>query len=151
MFEELGNWGKENHKKWSNLVTCQNCAVILCPWLLPVCLQCSATALWARPKPLAPWDTWVLLTDWGDQSRCCDLPAWTPYTRQKSCLNDGGSTLINTTINGEIWSLGTSAFQRVIPGFQQFRSSLPAWFFSLLVSQMEQWKKQAEVFLQSNL
>lgn len=72
-FEELGNWGKENHKEWSSLGTCQNCAVVFGPWLLLVCLQCSARAFWVRPKPLALWDTWVLLMDWGDQSRCCML------------------------------------------------------------------------------
>lgn len=73
VFGESGNWGRENHKEWCSLGTCQSCAVILGPWLLPVCVQCSARALSARPKPLALWDTWVLLMDWGDQSRCCVL------------------------------------------------------------------------------
>lgn len=70
MFEELGNWGRENYKEWGSLGTSQNCAVIFGPSLLPVCLQCRAKALWARPKPLALWDTWVLMMDWGDQSQC---------------------------------------------------------------------------------
>lgn len=73
LFKELGKWERENHREWSSLGACQSCAVILGPWLLPVCLQCRARTLWARPKPLTLWDTWVLLMDWGDQSRYCVL------------------------------------------------------------------------------
>lgn len=141
LFKELGKWGRENHKEWSSLGTCQSCAVILGPWLLSVCLLCRARNLWAF---LSLWLSGTLECYWWIEGTradavCCGLPAWTGLN---NWLNERGSTLVNTSTSSETRNLGTSVFQRVIPGFQQFCSSLPAWFFSLLVSQMEQWKEQ---------